>query len=212
MIIATLVHYKVTKTLHDKILKQLQPFIEEIGKELHDIYLEYASVIKIVKKYDLVKRLKEAYGDDIEIEDLIEYYAKPSSMTNYHADPLSEKEFIDMLMHFIANDIRIIMEGGDPSNECYKPIIRGEFEYDVMRDIGNILGGGWDEDEYTEYLKEFRNINKQLAKLINNKYKSITFEYDFTGNDYCFKADLRIKCALSKKLLDKIMQAIESNK
>jgi hypothetical protein len=198
LMIYTCGRLKMDDSKREKIIKRLEPYIAEISQELHKIYTIYVEAVKIFKKYDIVKKLREVYNDDFKVK-------------QYNTSPLNEPEFVKEFTTGIAVDIQKILKKETPRNAySFDQAIIAFDEKKVFADV----------TEERENSRKFNSLKhsdmyflkcKKICKVLNdilkkNLHGRVKLDYAYTDH-YEAYISIVIRYGLSKKLLGKLLVA-----
>jgi hypothetical protein len=195
---STCVKLKIDDSKREKIIKRLQPYIAEISQELHKIYTIYVDALKIFKKYDIVKKLREVYNDDFKVK-------------QYNTSPLNEPEFVTEFTNGIAFDIQKILKKKTPENAySFDQAIIAFNEEKVFADVT-------EEQEKSGKFDFLKHENmyflrcKKICKILNdilkeNSHGRVKLDYS-RSDDHEGYISIVIRYGLSKKLLGKLLIA-----
>jgi hypothetical protein len=188
MIIASNILQGINKARINKVLKQLEPYMNKIAAELHSIYIDYKKAIDLLIKSKYIEKIKEHYGKDITIKE------DEEGLT------ITEENFVKIIMKKIASDIVYLRKNKKPLNSSHIA-------------MPNLWYGGFDiigvEDEPETYFDYMYEITKKLNKIISNKYKNIEYYFDMDWDDCAFRWWIIVIYNISHELLKEIMTALE---
>jgi hypothetical protein len=183
------------KAKKDKIIKNLELYIEEITQELHKMYNEYLKAFQIFKKYDIITKLKKEY----DIEKII----------NFATAPLTENAFVKELLKGVATDIYNIKKKKKPLNTYYLELLHIIFDDSKLYNNNLAKDANYREEEL-RYFTKCREMFGELSKMINNSSDKIKFDYDLF-DELHFSSSFVIKYKLSEELIKKIISANTKN-
>jgi hypothetical protein len=203
IIIAIGIGNKMHKERIKRIIKHMKPYIEKITQELKSTYVQYTEVISFLKKSKYIDKLKEIYGDVINISEDDELN-------------ISENEFVKMIMNDISEDIlSIIRKEKSMFREPLKfSTWHGGFDIykveDAIHEKYNITEVN--DSSYEKYFSPLYSISGKLEKEISTKYKNFSYLFDMAGDDFSFNWAIEIKYKISKQLYKEILSAVDKEK
>jgi hypothetical protein len=193
MFIYCFVAMKISESKRKDIIKKLEPFIDEITKEIHEIYVKYTKAMKIFNNSGMIKKMQELFGNVFTIKE-------------NNSTILNETEFAKELLNNIAKDIKILLKKGKPQNIYCFELLYGHFDDNKIYSNSDDPDDAYEQFE-KEYLSKYYDMCKKITKSIEEQTEGTISLYSDMNGDLMLFLSLRVEYKLSQELLEKLLKA-----